>query len=495
MRRFWKIALLVALPAAFIGLLLMVPHYRARHAVDRYRRSLEAQGEKLRVGDWVPPIPPLASNAAPELIEVARQMSAINSQLLPAPMRCTGPGRARVVWKQPVLSTREATNLWPELEAAVELARPRLAAVRAALEKPALQFDVNYEQLQGLQLQHLSDLRSAGWTLEGSALCQLHQGNVEEAWANLRAFAVLVKLYHEEPLLISQLIRCGMIGMGTSTTWEALQYPSWSEAQLADLQNLWAGIDLIEELPRCFAMERAMIAPQFARLRESRAEYQSLFLGGTNLPSLADFAEDSRAALRQLRGQTAGYWAWKWYGSYREELLTLQAWQIGLEAVRRIQTTKVFRPAQQFVETALPSSTPASEDLPAFGLSQGAGRSIRRFLSHAGAAECQRRLLVTALALTRFHLRHGEYPTALNALVPDFMAEVPRDAIDGQPLRYRLRPDGAFLLYSIGEDGVDHGGDATPAKPGEPPRNWNGRDWVWPEPASPEEVTAAERKK
>jgi hypothetical protein len=138
MRRFWKVALLVALLAGFIGLLLIAPHYRARQAVHRYRHSLEAQGEKLRIEDWLPPKPPLASNAAPELIEVARLMSGVNSQLLPAPMRRTGPGRARVVWKQPALATREAANLWPELEAAVEVTRPRLAAVRAALEKPAL---------------------------------------------------------------------------------------------------------------------------------------------------------------------------------------------------------------------------------------------------------------------------------------------------------------------------------------------------------------------
>jgi hypothetical protein len=194
MRRFRKVALLGALSLGLIGLLLIVPHYRARQAVHRYRQSLEVRGEKLRIEDWVPPTPPPGSNAALELMEAAGQMSAINIQLLPTPMQCTGPGRARVVWKQPVLSTKVETNLWPELEAAVELARPRLAAVRAALEKPALHFDVNYKQARDLRLQDLSQIRFTVWTLEGSALCLLHQGSAEEAWANLHALACLVKL-------------------------------------------------------------------------------------------------------------------------------------------------------------------------------------------------------------------------------------------------------------------------------------------------------------
>jgi len=39
--------------------------------------------------------------------------------------------------------------------------------------------------------------------------------------------------------------------------------------------------------------------------------------------------------------------------------------------------------------------------------------------------------------------------------------------MDGKPLRYRLRPDDDFLLYSVGEDGVDNGGDASPLANGE----------------------------
>jgi len=45
--------------------------------------------------------------------------------------------------------------------------------------------------------------------------------------------------------------------------------------------------------------------------------------------------------------------------------------------------------------------------------------------------------------------------------VPDFASQVPRDPINGEPLRYSNESDGFFLLYSIGDDAVDNGGDTT----------------------------------
>jgi len=64
---------------------------------------------------------------------------------------------------------------------------------------------------------------------------------------------------------------------------------------------------------------------------------------------------------------------------------------------------------------------------------------------------------------------------------------VPRDPVDGQPLSYQINSDGTFLLYSIGEDGVDDGGDPSPASDTKSKSfSWRkGRDLVWPRPATP----------
>ena len=72
---------------------------------------------------------------------------------------------------------------------------------------------------------------------------------------------------------------------------------------------------------------------------------------------------------------------------------------------------------------------------------------------------------------------------------------VPVLVIDGKPLRYRLKDEQHFLLYSVGLDGKDNGGDPT-----EGPEQYNvegkntGRDWVYPELATSEEIAADQEK-
>jgi hypothetical protein len=59
-------------------------------------------------------------------------------------------------------------------------------------------------------------------------------------------------------------------------------------------------------------------------------------------------------------------------------------------------------------------------------------------------------------------------------------------------LRYRRNFDGTFLLYSVGEDSNDDGGDPSLQKNIQSSnfywQNSRALDWVWPQPASPEEV-------
>jgi len=114
-------------------------------------------------------------------------------------------------------------------------------------------------------------------------------------------------------------------------------------------------------------------------------------------------------------------------------------------------------------------------------------QSMRNVIDRAMVIEAVRALTSTAIAVKRYQLRHGTSPPDLKALVPEFLAEVPRDPVDGHPLRYQALPDG-FLLYSIGSDQVDNGGDPS-AQPGTKSFQWQrARDWVWPQPATPQEI-------
>jgi hypothetical protein len=63
-----------------------------------------------------------------------------------------------------------------------------------------------------------------------------------------------------------------------------------------------------------------------------------------------------------------------------------------------------------------------------------------------------------ALAVERYRLRHRDWPASLDRLKPDLLAEVPLDPFDGKPLRY-LKRDGGIVVYSVGRDGEDNGGN------------------------------------
>jgi hypothetical protein len=122
---------------------------------------------------------------------------------------------------------------------------------------------------------------------------------------------------------------------------------------------------------------------------------------------------------------------------------------------------------------------------------------VHSLLAGLADAESRRRLVVTAIALERFRGRHGAYPKALQELVPKLLQSPPVDFMDGKPLRYQLTDDGHFVLYSVGLDCVDDGGNVR--------RRWRrdpyglpsydapaAFDLVWPRPASAVEIKAQE---
>jgi hypothetical protein len=86
-----------------------------------------------------------------------------------------------------------------------------------------------------------------------------------------------------------------------------------------------------------------------------------------------------------------------------------------------------------------------------------------------------------ACALERHRLAGGKYPDTLAALVPQFIAKLPHDLINGKPLIYSRKDDQNFLLYSVGWNETDDGGVTAYTSDGKEDRERG--DWVWRYPA------------
>jgi hypothetical protein len=100
--------------------------------------------------------------------------------------------------------------------------------------------------------------------------------------------------------------------------------------------------------------------------------------------------------------------------------------------------------------------------------------SLSKLPLKAAVAQATADQAVIACALERHRLAEGRLPEELKALAPRFIAQVPTDALTGEPYRYRLTADGAFVLYSVGWDEHDDGGTPAPLL-----SDGQSGDWVW----------------
>lgn len=70
------------------------------------------------------------------------------------------------------------------------------------------------------------------------------------------------------------------------------------------------------------------------------------------------------------------------------------------------------------------------------------------------------RLLRTTLAIHAWRVTTGDLPDSLDQLVPKYLNEIPIDPMSPNRTRLRYkRGDDSYLLYSVGYDGVDDGGE------------------------------------
>jgi hypothetical protein len=494
-----------------VSVLLVVAylvHFRAKWAVARYERQIVAAGETLNVRELYPPAVLPENNGALLFSQIMGRLSWGRNLLdtnMPPAMQMVAPGKAMVGWAQPDVRSG-GTNTWNDVDEALARYRDALESVREAAERPAFDFQLDYREGYTLLLPHLAPLKHAVQLLTTDTLCDLHRGDAAAATTNVQAMLALVRATGDERLAISQLVRIAMAAISMAATWELLQLPNLSDDQLAAVQRDWAALRFVEPARESLAMERALNLMMLQRMRSSSAQFrQALSLGGSGPAGSGVTVGNLGDMLLRETVIGAKRTSWRLCTSYPDQLRALQGYQALLDGLRSVQAGQPFSLALSHQQTRLAALELHSEK-------EGSGRgfdpwgrdlsgffsdsvvALSRILNRVLAAEVSRELATTALALKRYQLRHGQYPTELSALVPEYLAAVPRDPADGQPLRYRPRPDGTFLLYSVGEDGTDNGGDAAPALKSDTFGWQRGRDLVWPCPATAEEVSAYQQK-
>lgn len=472
-----RVLIASCLVVLMFGGLMLGQRLHQREALRRYKSGLIARGEKLTYAELVPVLSRRDEAGYAKLIAAAAKLP--RGGLLPSQasdLQFTDPGQVKPFWREEspwaVLPSSKSTNSWDQLAGVLAGSRDTLRFVREMLREPPATVGLPAGSLQSPPTPFIA-LRNASEWLLADTFNELREGDRAASLEDLEALVNLSRVYRDEYRLINQMIRVAFAGRALSATWQALAAPAWTDADLARLQNAWAEADLLPGLEKAFLGERAFGAelfstaqrPAMARLSRSPGVISGNPLNFGN--ALHDFVLFPVYLATSVD---------------RDELLRLQATHEAVLAIRSADSGVPWPQARQAVSQRLAYLENASglASQLHYMLSAISVPNFSRALDRAITIEAQRRLTITALALERFRLKRAAYPPDLAALTPEYLRAVPVDPFSGAPLCYRLLPDGRFLLYSVGEDGRDNGGDATP-KAGSSNGLWSGKDGVWPE--------------
>jgi hypothetical protein len=494
----WIILALVIVVVAAIVFLLR-PDNRGPKLVAETRQALRTEGFKTDLADF-----DFSTSAELQQREAALQaLGRVPAGLRNAPniMEAVNNNSAVIVWKQDSLQSRRPPGnemSWDEFREQVDEHQSAVDAAWEPILSSPIRFNLIATNGSALLLPHVGILRGLADALCNRAILELHDGNKDAAWTNLMAATRLVTAWEPEPVEISYRVRYVNTREVFNTTWQALQADGWSDVQLARLQQEWAGVDFFTNLSEIAAFKLASDADQAARSRDMSLKSR---------PSFFRFAIQLLQAPRNIsvnirdRRNESEYLHHGWYEDQKDLMLYNRDRVVQL---RKTVQSPTWAQMRQLLDDT--NQVPFQSKFPrsymqvfvSMPLLPGAPSMRHGGLPVLAAeAEADRRILLTAIALERYRGKHGSYPSTLAPLAPDFLKTVPVDFMDGQPLRYRLRDDGHFLLYSVGLDCVDDGGRislATRPRPGSPlPADVNGvpsGDIVWPFPASAAAIDA-----
>jgi hypothetical protein len=323
-------------------------------------------------------------------------------------------------------------------DAELKLLRSELGLVAGALDgargladRPRGRYTVAWSgDLVGTMMTHVQQVREVALMLALDARLRAFDGDRDGALRSCRAELNAGRSLGDEPAPISQFVRASWSRRAVRAVEAVL---AQGEASPKSLEGLQRALTEEAEEPTQLAAARAsrvFYDQAFAAMRSGKMTRANFGLRSSVFgPTGDNFIDGSRARACQAA-----------YLHYGNEL---------------VEIAKLPDDGQQ---DRLKSLTPPSQQLPLLldALSRGEdGLSVWRAF-HRTKAEL--RCAAAALAAERYRLATKHWPERLDELVPDYLPAVPADPFDGRPLRLRRLDDG-IMVYSVGPDGTDNGGN------------------------------------
>lgn len=467
---------------------------RARDEWRKTREELAAKGESLSVSDFVPPALPDAENffADPLWNELSDRVSVQNNGMTVHKARMpadrwqigifdqppTEDEREKLQGKFPEFTgldwtktrVKLAREVWKKKDndevRAAEFVREVLSPLGSLLlrlrvlgTRPDAVFPLAYGDGMAIRMEHAKGLLSMAQALEMQGSAALALGLTEAAKEDALLIFRLAEAIRREPVLISVLVRVAVLNIGLDLLVRGLDQRIWRETDLRALDHLLADLDLPPSLAKALRFERA-----------SMVETTFPWVENTTLGQLKDALGLSAEREKQS-------WPNPFFRLYHIYCLpvdkafycrSIQAWVEALDAVpaRGMRDALFPNPVRGLLDQSPSRWTKFQKLLSLLSLPGLDGSLV--LVAKAQNRVSQARI---AIALERYRMANGRFPTFLEALSPEYLLRVPDDLVTQEPFRYLLSGPDHFTLWSIGWDERDDG-----ARPGR--KNREG-DWVW----------------
>jgi hypothetical protein len=331
-------------------------------------------------------------------------------------------------------------------EASAAANKPAFDLVREGRKHPRVQWTSQYRSpLLNLLLPHLNGIRNLANHVGDDALLQHLKGNDAEAIEQIKDIWALSQAAEQQSFLISHLVAVGVRALA-----------------LNRLEVIAPELTIQGRSPTTRPGDRPASREQIDEL----------------LAMILDEEAEHAAAAHAYAGERLFQIDSILYYPKASKLL----WPMfQLDAVSSMHNMDklIASTTQPTLQTSLAATSGSMSPVP-LNLAHVMSRTMVPSLNRARTTDfrvaAEARLAATIIAVRLYRLDHNDqFPPTLDALVPNYLAEVPDDPMSSGPSKVGYVPPGKGphpLVYSVGEDYVDNTVGTT-TWPTEPEQGWN----------------------
>lgn len=323
-----------------------------------------------------------------------------------------------------------------------------LALLHQGAGLPPGKYQPDYAKGWEMELPHVPGTRRAFLLLRAEAVDATFKQEPERACTALLAAMALLRPLQQEPLLASQGARTACIELMLDILGNALKRLTFTEEQLARLQEAFQFTPVREGLSNVLVTERVLGIQAYA-YPPLLATGDEDWRGGDDAAPLLEVSSSLGVFVPDRK---------RYFGGMEELIAGIRlpypdARKIFDRVAERIDPRYRWR-----LETAPGQPRRRRHHhhapLPSFSkmLVSYNNLPLMAAQNEAYLGQC-----AAAIALERYRVAQGTLPERLDLLAPAYLAAPPIDPFDLQPLRY-LPKDQGYILYSVGLNGADDGG-------------------------------------